>query len=81
MTVTNLQRTMKENPKAANLLPVLICAVALPLSMTMWIGNLAFSFFAGGENSIHHEGKNVVVYSFIFVVIIIRYCYSIVCII
>ncbi|XP_021925954.1 transmembrane protein 19 isoform X2 [Zootermopsis nevadensis] len=60
MTVTNLQRTMKENPKAANLLPVLICAVALPLSMTMWIGNLAFSFFAGGENSIHHEDGFVI---------------------
>jgi uncharacterized YccA/Bax inhibitor family protein len=62
MAATNLQKTVKENSKSANLLPVLICGVALPVSIIMWTGNLAFSFFTGGANAIHHEGKNVFIY-------------------
>jgi hypothetical protein len=48
-----------EAPKEGKLLPVLVCAVALPLSMIMWIGNLAFSFFTGGANAIHGDGKTL----------------------
>jgi hypothetical protein len=59
-----IQKNVKKSPKAAELLLVLICALSLPLSMIMWIGNLAFSFFTGGASAIHHEGKNV--FSLIF---------------
>jgi hypothetical protein len=59
-----VQKNVKKAPKATELLLVFICALALPLSMIMWIGNLAFSFFTGGANAIHHEGKNV--FSFFF---------------
>jgi hypothetical protein len=79
MAPTYLQKTVKENSRATNLLPVLICAVALPLSMIMWFGNLAFSFFAGGANAIHHEGKNVFVY--LFFVLQFFGIFSIVCVI
>jgi hypothetical protein len=54
-----LQKNVKEYPKRTELLLVLICALALPLSMIMWIGNLAFTFFTGGASAVHHEGKNV----------------------
>jgi hypothetical protein len=53
------QKNVNKYPKRAELLLVFICALALPLSMIMWIGNLAFSFFTGGASAIHHEGKNV----------------------
>jgi hypothetical protein len=59
MTGTTVRKNVKEAPKEAKLLPVLVCAVALPLSMIMWIGNLAFSFFTGGANTVHGEGKTV----------------------
>lgn len=55
-----VQKTVKKAPKAAELLLVLICALSLPLSMIMWIGNLAFSFFTGGANAVHQEGMNVI---------------------
>jgi len=59
MTDTSVQKSAKECPKESKLLPVLVCAVALPLSMIMWIGNLAFSFFTGGANAVHGDGKSV----------------------
>jgi hypothetical protein len=59
MTGTSVQKNVKESPKEGKLLPVLVCAVALPLSMVMWIGNLAFSFFTGGANAVHSDGKSV----------------------
>nr|CAD7262844.1 unnamed protein product [Timema shepardi] len=37
-------------------LPILICTVAIPLSMLMWLGNLAFSFFTHGDSSRVYEG-------------------------
>nr|CAD7446565.1 unnamed protein product [Timema bartmani] len=37
-------------------LPILICAVAIPLSMLMWLGNLALSFFTYGDSSRVYEG-------------------------
>jgi hypothetical protein len=68
-----VQKNVKKDPKGAELLLVLICALALPLSMIMWIGNLAFSFFTGGASAIHQEGKNV-----FFFVLLWHFC-SIVC--
>jgi hypothetical protein len=62
MAAANLQKTAKENPEADNFFPVLICAFVLPLAMIMWFGNLAVSFFTGGANAVHHEGKSVFVY-------------------
>jgi uncharacterized YccA/Bax inhibitor family protein len=59
MADATTQKDVKRCPKRAELLLVLICALALPLSMIMWIGNLAFSFFTGGASAIHHEGKTV----------------------
>lgn len=60
MTGTTVRKNVKEAPKEAKLLPVLVCAVALPLSMIMWIGNLAFSFFTGGANTVHGEDGFVI---------------------
>jgi hypothetical protein len=65
MAATTLQKNVKEDPKAVKLLPLVICAIALPLSMIMWIGNLAFSFFTGGAHVIYHEGKYAFVYLFL----------------
>jgi hypothetical protein len=65
MTGTTVQKNVKETPKETKLLPVLVCAVVLPLSMTMWIGNLAFSFFTGGANAVHNEGKTVLLMVFL----------------
>jgi hypothetical protein len=59
MANATAQKNVNNCPKRAELLLVLICALALPLSMIMWIGNLAFSFFTGGASAIHHEGENV----------------------
>jgi len=71
MTGKSVRKNAKESPKESKLLPVLVCAVALPLSMIMWIGNLAFSFFTGGANAVHSDGKSalltvVLVYSLVF---------------
>ncbi|XP_069700668.1 transmembrane protein 19 isoform X2 [Periplaneta americana] len=61
MAATTLQKHVKKDTtKATTLLPVLICAVALPLSMLMWIGNLAFSFFTVDANAIYHEDGFVI---------------------
>ena len=49
----------KEEPKYTKLLPVLVLAVAIPGSLSMWIGNLAFSFFTQGANAAYSEGKYV----------------------
>lgn len=59
MSGTTVRKNVMEAPKEGKLLPVLVCAVALPLSMIMWIGNLAFSFFTGGANAIHGDGKTL----------------------
>jgi hypothetical protein len=59
MAGTSVRKNVTESPKEAKLLPMLVCAVALPLSMVMWIGNLAFSFFTGGANAVHSDGKSV----------------------
>jgi hypothetical protein len=59
MAGTSVRKNAKESQKEAKLLPVLLCAVALPLSMVMWIGNLTFSFFTGGANAVHSDGKSV----------------------
>ena len=59
MAGASVQKNVKESPKESKLLPVLVCAFALPLSMVLWIGNLAFSFFTGGANAVHSDGKAV----------------------
>jgi len=59
-----VRKNAKESQKESKLLPVLVCAVALPLSMIMWIGNLAFSFFTGGANAVHSDGKSVLLTMF-----------------
>lgn len=48
-----------DQSKTSTYLPVIICALALPVSMLMWIGNLAFSFFAT-EKSHMHEDDSVI---------------------
>jgi len=60
MTGANVRKNVKESPKEAKLLPLLVFAVALPLSMIMWIGNLAFSFFTGGANAVHSDDGFVI---------------------
>jgi hypothetical protein len=39
-----------------SLMPIILTAVAVPLSMFLWIGNMAFSFFT----SAHDSGKETV---------------------
>lgn len=77
MAGTSVQKNLKESAKEARLLPVLVCAVALPLSMVMWIGNLAFSFFTGGANAVHSDGKSVlltVFFSLLFSIFTVFVC-------
>lgn len=77
MTDTYVRKNAKESPKESKLLPVLVFAVALPLSMIMWIGNLAFSFFTGGANAVHSDGKSVlraVFFSLFFAIFTVFIC-------
>ncbi|XP_065339888.1 transmembrane protein 19 [Cloeon dipterum] len=41
------------------LMPILLAAVAVPLSMFLWIGNMALSFFTG-SHEMHREGGSVI---------------------
>ncbi|GLH08756.1 Uncharacterized protein GBIM_13935 [Gryllus bimaculatus] len=45
-----------DRQKSGTFLPIVICALALPVSMVMWIGNLAFSFFALERTHLHEDG-------------------------
>ncbi|KAK7793201.1 hypothetical protein R5R35_012842 [Gryllus longicercus] len=45
-----------DRQKSSTFLPIVICALALPVSMVMWIGNLAFSFFALERTHLHEDG-------------------------
>ncbi|XP_068082462.1 transmembrane protein 19 isoform X3 [Anabrus simplex] len=46
--------------KSATCLPIFILALALPLSMIMWLGNLAFSFFTAKEQAINQDAETVI---------------------
>ncbi|XP_063239497.1 transmembrane protein 19 isoform X2 [Bacillus rossius redtenbacheri] len=46
-----------KRPKSAALIPLLIFSVAIPMSMLMWLGNLAFSVFAHGG---YTDDRNVI---------------------
>lgn len=37
------------------ILPILLCGLSIPLSIFLWIGNLAFSLVT--KNSSHEDGK------------------------
>lgn len=37
------------------ILPVLLCGLSIPLSLVLWLGNLAFSFLT--KSSLDTEGK------------------------
>lgn len=37
------------------ILPVLLCGLSIPLSLVLWLGNLAFTFLT--KSAIDHEGK------------------------
>jgi len=45
----------EQHSTLSTFMPVILAAVAVPLSMFLWIGNMAFSFFTGGQD-IHREG-------------------------
>jgi hypothetical protein len=79
MTGTSVRKNVKESPKEAKLLPLLVFAVALPLSMIMWIGNLAFSFFTGGANAVHSDGKSVLLT--VFFSLFFGICTVVICIV
>lgn len=38
------------------ILPILLCGLAIPLSLVLWIGNLAFTFITKG--SFDSDGKH-----------------------
>ncbi|PSN47157.1 Transmembrane protein 19 [Blattella germanica] len=50
----------EETKKWTKLMPVFILALAVPGSLSMWIGNLAFSFFSNGANAAYSEDGLVI---------------------
>lgn len=60
MAAKNLNKADKESSKWSKLLPVFVLALAIPGSLSMWIGNLAFSFFTHGANAAYSEDGLVI---------------------
>lgn len=57
------------------ILPVLLCGLAIPLSLVLWLGNLAFSFLTKNANDIEGKWKLICVLTCLFVsVFIFGYC-------
>lgn len=53
--MTNPQDSPERKSVFYTILPVLLCGLAIPLSIFLWIGNLAFIFITKG--SLDSDGK------------------------
>ncbi|KAJ9593299.1 hypothetical protein L9F63_015174 [Diploptera punctata] len=60
MAAKDSKKIVEEEPKWTKLLPVFVLALAIPGSLFMWIGNLAFSFFTQGANAAYSEDGLVI---------------------
>jgi hypothetical protein len=48
-----------QHSRMASLMPILISAIAVPLAMLMWLGNMAFTFFTGADS--HRDSKYYII--------------------